>query len=94
MLRQTSYGGVPGGPGEGQGEGQEHRGDVKELCGPPLDISRSPGPPGLAPGSSLGPFKGLIGAEAHVNTMSCEIQCGALSRSPFLPKLLNAFEGL
>jgi hypothetical protein len=35
------------GPGDGQREGQEDQGEVKELGGTPIPILRSPDPPGL-----------------------------------------------
>ena len=49
--------GVPGGPVEGQGKGQEDQGEIKELWGTPLIVLRAPGPPGLAPGLPLDPLE-------------------------------------
>ena len=51
---------IPGGPEEGQGEGQEDQEEVKELMWTPwlaLAALRSPGPPGLAHGAPLEPLK-------------------------------------
>ena len=42
-----------GRPGKSQKEGQEDKGEVKELGGTPLGLLGSPGPPGLPSGSSL-----------------------------------------
>ena len=50
----SRFDGLIGSPGKSQKEGQEDQGEIKEIGGPPLIVLRSPGPPGLPSGSSLG----------------------------------------
>ena len=50
----SQFDGLSGSPGKSQKEGQEDQGEIKELGGAPLAVLRSPGPPGLPSGSSLG----------------------------------------
>ena len=64
---------MTGSPGESQQEGQEDQGEVKEPGGTPsLAVLRSPGPPGLSSGSSLGspelpPARYFQGPEGNAN---------------------------
>ena len=47
-------GAVPGSPGKRQKEDQDDQGEVKNVGGIPLAVSKSAGPTGLPFGSSLG----------------------------------------
>ena len=53
----SQCGGFSGSPGNSQKEGQEDQGVIEELGGTPLAALRSPGPPGLPSGSSLGSLR-------------------------------------
>ena len=48
--------GVPGKPRKRRKEGQEDQGEIKEF-GNPITVLRSPGPPGLRPGTPGDPLE-------------------------------------